>query len=42
MTAIQFSYDPSQLPTNFSAESRWGDLLSGVQDQADHPHISHL
>jgi hypothetical protein len=34
MTAIQFSYDPSSLPNNFTAEERWGDLVSAVLDQA--------
>ena len=36
MSAIQFSYEPSSLPTNFSAEARWGDLLSPLEDQAGH------
>jgi len=37
MTAIQFSYESSSLPTTFSAEERWGDLLSRLQDQAGPP-----
>ena len=36
MSAIQFSYESSSLPTNFSAEARWGDLLSPLEDQAGH------
>jgi hypothetical protein len=35
MTAIQFSYEPSILPTSFNAEDKWGGgLISGVEDQA--------
>jgi hypothetical protein len=35
MTAIQFSYEPSSLPTSFNAEDKWGGgLISGVEDQA--------
>jgi hypothetical protein len=35
MTAIQFSYEPSSLPTSFNAEDKWGSgLISGVEDQA--------